>query len=162
MMVFGAFLSWLSTSTDAGGKAVVSGFGTISGGSTLAGQNLNDLLSMGGLDSFRPGLIGLIFGILAVLAGIMVALLRPRGPHSFRVVAALLLLCGVVGAGWGLYRGFAPGTAGILAVGDGAAGAGPWITAVGGLVILGAGYWLLAGRADLIVNGPLRNRGIQG
>lgn len=160
-MVIGAFLSWLSTSSDAGGNTVISGFGTISGGSTLTGQNLNDLLSMGGLGSFRPGLIGLIFGILAVLTGIVVALQRPRGAHSFRVAAVLLLLCGAVGAGWGLYRGFAPGTAGILAAGDGSAGAGPWMTSVGGLVIAGAGCWLLAGRADRGVNRPLGNRGIQ-
>ncbi|MGI8414748.1 MAG: hypothetical protein ACR2P2_00770 [Nakamurella sp.] len=161
LMVIGAFLSWLSTSSDAGGSTVISGFGTISGGSTLAGQNLNDLLSIGGLGTFRPGLIGLIFGSLAVLGGIAVALQRPRGAHSFRVAAVFLLLCGVVGAGWGLYRSFAPGTAGILAAGDGSAGTGPWMTAAGGLVIVAAGCWLLAGRADPTGNRPLGNRGIQ-
>lgn len=161
LMVIGAFLTWVSTASDAGGNTVISGFGTISGSTAAAGQNLNDLLSVGGLGTFRPGLIGLIFGVLAVLAGIAVAPQQPRRAHSFRVAAAILLLCGAVGAGWGLYRGFAPGTAGILATGDAAAGAGPWLTAVGGVVIVGAACWLLAGRADQPVNSALRTRGIQ-
>lgn len=162
VMAIGAFLAWLTTATETGGRTSVSGFGAISGDNPLSGTNLNDVLSTGGLGSFRPGLVALVAGAIAVLAGSAAAMSRPTGRHPFRIAAALLVLAGVAGLAWGLFRGFVPGTGGVLAAGEGAAGAGEWVTAAGGLLALATGCWLLSGRADLRRSDPsTRHHGIQ-
>lgn len=162
LMVIGAFLSWLTTATETGGRTSISGFGAISGDNSVAGSNLNDFLATGGLGTYRPGLIGLTFGLVAVLSGAVVAAARPRGQRPFRIAACLILLAGVAGAGWGVLRGVAPGTGGVFSDGSGSAGVGPWVTATGGLLLLLVALWLFAGRADRAVGAPVqRHRGIQ-
>lgn len=163
LLVIAGFLGWLSTATDTGGRTTVSGFGSIGGDNTVVGGNLNDLLDSSGLGGYRPGLVGLILGIIAIASGIAVALQRPSADRSFRVAGVLLAVVGVIGLSWGLLRGFVPGTAGVLMPGDSSAAAGPWLTAGGGLLVLVAAGWLLAGRADPDhTDLPQRHRGIQG
>lgn len=162
LLVVAGFLGWLRTATETGGRTTVSGFGSIGGDNTLVGGNLNDLLASSGLGGYRPGLVGLILGIIAIPTGIAVALRRPAVNRPFRVAGVLLALVGLIGSGWGCYRGLAPGTAGVLAAGDSTAAAGPWVTAGGGLLVLIAAGWLLVGRADPDdTDLPLRHRGIQ-
>jgi hypothetical protein len=162
LMVSAAFLSWLTTATDTGGISSISGFGAISGDNSVAGGNLNDLLATGGLGTYRPGLIGLVFGITAILSGSTVAAVRPSGQRPFRIAACLILLAGVAGAGWGVLRGMAPGTGGVFTDGSGNAGVGPWVTATGGVLLLLVAGWLFAGRADrTVVAAGRRHRGIQ-
>lgn len=161
-MVSAAFLSWLTTATDTGGISSISGFGAISGDNSVAGGNLNDLLATSGLGTYRPGLIGLVFGITAILSGSTVAAVRPSGQRPFRIAACLILLAGVAGAGWGVLRGMAPGTGGVFTDGSGNAGVGPWVTATGGVLLLLVAGWLFAGRADrTVVAAGRRHRGIQ-
>lgn len=161
LMVIGAFLAWLTTSTETGGRTSVSGFGAISGDTPLASSNLNDLLSADHLGTFRPGLVGLVVGGIAVFAGVGAALVRPSGRRPFRVVGVLLVAAGLVGLGWGLFRGVDPGTGGVLATGEGSSGAGPWLTAAGGLLVGLSGGWLLSGRADARCDPVTRHPGIQ-
>ncbi|NNG34706.1 hypothetical protein [Nakamurella aerolata] len=148
--IVGAVLPWIST-TGEGGRIGISGLGSITG-SQLGGSNLNDLIAIGGVGSYRPGLVGLVAGIITVLLGIGIVLAAAggvRGSRPWRWVSLPLLLLGVLTAGWGLWRTFAPGTAaGVLAAGDAAAGAGPVVSAIGGVLMLVAGGWLLSGRAD--------------
>jgi hypothetical protein len=158
-MVVSSFLTWVSTPVETGGRTRISGFGAISGASDIAGTNLNDVLQMGGGGSYRPGLLGLIFGGIA-LVGAAVLLLVPGKARPHRVTAAVLILCGLVGAGWGLLRALAPGSAGVLEAGDGRAGLGPWLLAAGGFVLLMVGTAVLAGLFD--TPEPDRHRGIQG
>lgn len=162
LLVIGGFLSWLTTTTETGGTTSISGFGRISGDNTVAGSNLNDLLSTGGLGTYRPGMIGLVFGLLAILAGAVVATARPRAQRPFRVAACMILVAGIAGAGWGVLRGVAPGTGGVFTDGSGSAGVGPWVSAAGGLLLLLVALWLFAGRADRAVqDAARRHRGIQ-
>jgi hypothetical protein len=109
----------------------------------------------------EPLLPPLIVGGVTVLAGGAAALVRPAGRHPFRIAALVLVVGGLVGLGWGLWRGFDPGTGGVLAAGEGSAGAGPWLTAAGGLVALVCGYWLLSGRSDVRIDPSVRHPGIQ-
>lgn len=161
LMVIGAFLSWLTATTETGGSTSISGFGAISGDNSVAGINLNDLLATGGLGTYRPGLIGLVFGLVAILSGGVVVSARPRR-RPFRVAASLLLLAGIAGAGWGVLRGVAPGTGGVFTDGSGDAGVGPWVTATGGVLLLLVAGWLFAGRADRTIDAAdRRHRGIQ-
>lgn len=145
--------------TDRGGLTSIGGLGAVSGDSSLAGTNLNDLIS--GIGSFRPGLIGLLIGAIAVLAGVVLALVRPVRPRPFRVSAALLTALGVAATGWGVYRWIDPDPAGVLGGGRGMSGAGVWLTVAGGLVLLGVAVWLWWGRADARSEEIPRHRGIQ-
>jgi len=162
LLVIAGFLGWLSTATETGGRTTVSGFGSIGGDTTVVGGNLNDLLDSSGLGGYRPGLVGLILGLIAIPTGIAVALRRPAGGRAFRAAGVLLAVVGVTGLCWGLLRGFVPGTAGVLSPGDSRAAAGPWLTAAGGLLVFLAAGWLLLGRADpgRVEPAPSR-RGIQ-
>lgn len=155
-MVVASFAPWIGTATVDGGSTTITGWGSISGASEIAGTNLNDVLD--GTATYRPGLLGLLFGALTVVAAIVVAAVGGgRRPH--RVTAAVLALCGLVGAGWGLYRGINPGDAGVFEAGDVSVGIGPWLTALGGLLTIGAAAVILAGRID--PPGPTTRRGIQ-
>ena len=60
-----SFLPWLSAGTEDGGTTAITGWGGITGSSQIAGTNLNDVLN--GQGSYRPGLIGLIFGVVAAV-----------------------------------------------------------------------------------------------
>ena len=61
---------------------------------------------------------------------------------------AVLVLCGLAGVGWGLFRGFDPGDAGVFEAGDAAAGIGPWLTALGGVLVLAAAVAIFVGVID--------------
>ena len=152
-----SFLTWISTSTDDGGSTAINGWGGISGSSQIAGTNLNDVLV--GASTYRPGLLCLIFGAVAVFAGLaVVAVSQGRRPH--RITAVVLVLAGGVLLAWGVLRGLAPGGAGVLDTGEGSAGLGPWLTAVGGVLVVGAAGFILAGRIDPVAP-VVRRRGIQ-
>lgn len=156
LMIASSFLPWIGTATEDGGSTAISGWGSISGDSEIAGTNLNDVLD--GAATYRPGLIGLLFGALTVIAAIAVAAVGGgRRPH--RVTAALLMLCGLMGMGWGLYRGISPGNAGVFEAGEVSVGIGPWLTALGGLLVIVAGLAILIGGID--PPEPTVRRGIQ-
>jgi hypothetical protein len=158
-MIVSSFLTWVSTSTDDGGRTWISGFGAIGGASDIAGTNLNDVLQMDGSGSYRPGLLGLIFGGIAAIAAV-VLLMVPGKARPHRITAAVFVLCGLVGAGWGTLRVLAPSTAGVLDSAEARAGIGPWLLAVGGFVLLLIGTAVLAGLLD--APEPMRHRGLQG
>lgn len=152
-----SFLTWISTSTDDGGSTAITGWGGISGSSQIAGTNLNDVL--GGASTYRPGIIGLLFGAVAVIAGLAVVAVS-QGSRPHRVTAVVLALAGGALLAWGLYRGIVPGDAGVLDAGEGSPGPGPWVTALGGALVLGAAAVILAGRIDPVPPGG-RRRGVQ-
>ena len=146
LLMFGAtFLPWIGTNTEDGGSTSITGWGGITGSSGIAGTNLNDVLDGDG--TYRPGLIGLIFGAVTLITAITVAAVA-GGVRPHRVSAAVLVLCGLVTTGWGLYRALVPGDANVFQSGDAAAGPGPWVTALGGALAIGAGALLLTGRID--------------
>jgi hypothetical protein len=145
LMVGASFLPWISAATEDGGTTSITGWGGITGSSGIAGTNLNDVLDGDG--TYRPGLIGLIFGVITVIAAITIAAIS-RGPRPHRITAAVLSLCGLVTAGWGLYRGLVPGDANVFQDGETSAGLGPWCTALAGVLALAAAGLIFAGRID--------------
>lgn len=169
-MVIGSFLPWIHTATEDGGSTGISGWGTISGASEMAGFDLNDILAMDGLGTYRPGALGAVFGGLAMVAGVVLAAVTPgrraaargestRPPH--RITASALVLCALAGMAWGIFRALAPGDAHVLLPGEGTAGIGPWITAVGGLLVLAVAVAVLTGRLDPSDEVAPRHPGIQ-
>ncbi len=158
LMIIASFLTWIGAPTETGGRATISGWGAISGDSQIAGTNLNEVLAMGGTGSYRPGLLGLIFGVLAAIAGICVVAVR-GGSRPHRVTAAVLALSGLVGLGWGVVRIVAPGDAGVFDPGEQSAGVGPWVLATGGVIVLVVAAAIFAGALDRAE--PVRSRGIQ-
>ncbi len=144
-MIVSSFLPWISTATEDGGSTSITGWGGITGSSGIAGTNLNDVLD--GQGTYRPGLIGLIFGVITVVAAIAVAAVA-TGPRPHRVTAAVLTLCGLVTGGWGLYRALEPGDANVFQAGEASAGPGPWLTAVGGVLAIASAVVIFVGRID--------------
>ena len=110
-----SFLPWISTATEDGGTTSITGWGGISGSSSIAGTNLNDVL--GGAASYRPGLLGLVFGGIALIAAIAIASVS-LGQRPHRITAAVLSLTGLICTGWGTFRGVEPRDAGGLEAGD--------------------------------------------
>ncbi len=94
LMIGASFLPWISTGTEDGGTTTITGWGGITGSSGIAGTNLNDVLDGDG--TYRPGLIGAIFGVVALVAAIAIASVK-GGARPHRVTAAVLSLCGLVG-----------------------------------------------------------------
>ena len=98
-----SFLPWISTATEDGGSTSITGWGGITGSSGIAGTNLNDVLD--GAGTYRPGLMGLIFGGIALIAAIAIASVS-QGQRPHRITAAVLTpvrACSC--AGWGVFRG---------------------------------------------------------
>ncbi len=157
LMIGSSFLPWISTDTEDGGSTSITGWGGITGSSGIAGTNLNDVLD--GTGTYRPGLIGAIFGLIAVIAAIAIAGVQ-GGARPHRVTAAVLSLCGLVGVGWGLFRGLDPGDAGVFNAGEAAAGIGPWLTALGGIVVIASAMTIFFGIIDQPVQ-AIDRRGIQ-
>ncbi|MEP6562697.1 MAG: hypothetical protein ABJD68_16680 [Nakamurella sp.] len=157
LMIGASFLTWISTATEDGGNTAIDGWGGISGSSQIAGTNLNDVLD--GAGSYRPGLIGLIFGAVTVIAAIVIASIA-RGPRPHRITAALLVLCGLVAVGWGVFRSIDPGDAGVFDAGEAAAGFGPWLLVLGGVLALLSAVLIFVGVIDPRAFTPGR-RGIQ-
>ncbi len=152
------FLPWLSADTEDGGTTSITGWGGITGSSQIAGTNLNDVLN--GEGTYRPGLIGLIFGVIAAVAGVVVMAHLPEGRRPHRITASVLILCGLACLGFGLWRAIAPGDASVFEDGETSAAFGPWLTAVAGVLILVSAVLILAGRIDPRSSAPVR-RGIQ-
>lgn len=87
MMIIASFSVWLTLPDGTGGTTTISGWGIVSGGSQISGQNVND--AMTGFATFRPGPIPLIFGVLAVLSAAAVAVVA-RGERPHRIPAAVM------------------------------------------------------------------------
>jgi hypothetical protein len=161
-----SFLTWLSLSDGAGGTTSVSGWGAISGGSQIAGENINDALN--GNATFRPGLLAVILGSIALLAALGMAIVARRG-GPMRILASVLVLSGSSGVAWGIVRGTAPDSLGLLNQGERAgAGAGPWLLTGCSAVLLAVALAIFFGLLDPPVGGtlgapadPLRRTGIQ-
>jgi len=145
LAVVASFLSWIHTETVDGGNTAITGWGGITGSSSIAGSNLNEVLD--GESTYRPGVIGVIFGLIAVVAAIAIASVA-KGQRPHRITASVLVLCGLVLAAWGLYRGIDAGDAGVFEPGEASAGAGPFLTAVGGVLTIVAAVAIFAGLID--------------
>ncbi|WP_188944837.1 hypothetical protein [Nakamurella endophytica] len=154
--VSASFLAWLTLPDGAGGTTSVAGWGAVTGGAQLSGQNINDFLA--GYASYRPGLLPVLAGAVAAVAGIVLAL-APGGRHPHRVTAALLALCGLVALGVAVLRVLSPDPVGILQSGEGSPGPGPWVTGACGLVLVAVALSVLLGLVD--APPPVRHRGIQ-
>lgn len=148
-----SLLTWLALPDGAGGRTFVSGWGTVSGGSQIAGENIND--AMDGNATFRPGLFPLLIGAFALLAALGIALVA-RGPRPHRIPAAVLVLCGAAALAWGIVRIASPDSLDLPGP-TGSAGAGPWLTAGSGVVLLAVAVVVLLGLLD--PPPPLRRRG---
>lgn len=155
-MIGSSFLPWINAGTEDGGNTTITGWGGISGSSAIAGTNINDVLD--GAGTYRPGVIGLIFGVITVLAAIAIATVT-KGQRPHRITAAVLTLCGLVCLGWGSFRGVDPGDAGVFEAGDVTAALGPWLTALGGAIAIAAAALIFAGLIDPRL--PAGRRGIQ-
>jgi len=143
--VVASFLTWLMLPDGAGGTTYVSGWGAISGGSQIAGQNINDALN--GNATFTPGTLAVVIGVAALLAALGLALVaRGRQPH--RIPAALLTLCGLGGLTFGVIRGLSPDSIGLLEPGQGSNGPGPWLLAGCSVVMLAAAAVVFVGVLD--------------
>ena len=151
-----SFQVWLRLPDGAGGISTVGGWGAISGGAQIAGQNLND--AMDGRATFRPGLIPLLFGGLAVPA-VLALVLVSGGMRPHRITGAVLAGCGLLTVGWGIWRAVAPDSVGLLAAGEGSPGIGQWLCIGGGLLLVGVAASLLLGVLD--PPAVIRTRGIQ-
>lgn len=145
LLIGASFLPWITTATDDGGTTSITGWGGITGNSGIAGTNLNEVLD--GAGTYRPGLIGTIFGVIALVAAIAIASVA-GGARPHRVTASVLSLCGLAGLAWGVFRGLDPGDAGVFDAGDASAGIGPWLAALGGVVILAAAVTIFVGVID--------------
>lgn len=139
-------LTWLSLPDGVGGSTAISGWGAISGGSQIAGENLNDALN--GLATFRPGMLAVVVGGLGLLAAIGIAAVA-RGDKRHRVPAAVLALAGLTGLAWGIVRGLAPDSVQLLGPGEnGGSGTGPWLTAGCSALLLATAVVIFIGRLD--------------
>ena len=156
LLIGASFATWLALPDGAGGTTSVSGWGQISGGSQITGQNLND--AMNGNATFRPGLVVLLFGALAIPAALAVAP-AGKGAHPHRIAAVVLTLSGLIATGWAIWRLLTPDSAELLEAGEGRPGAGQWLALAGGLVLLGAAGMIFARLAD--PPEPLQRKGIQ-
>ena len=114
---------------------------------------------MDGWDTYRPGIVGLIFGALTLIAAIALAA-TSRGPRPHRITASVLTLCGLACLGFGIFRVIVPGDAGVFEAGEAAAAVGPWLTAAGGALVVAAAVLVFAGRVDPPMP-VVRHRGIQ-
>lgn len=146
-LVGSTFLGWITTGMTTGGHTAISGWGTISGGSSLVnGVNFNTL--MAGIGSYRPAVPVVIVGAVTVIPGLILAVTR-AGSRPSRVIGALLAACGLVATGWSVAKLVDPGDAlGVLPNGQGAAGNGPVLATVAGLAILATAAALFAGLLD--------------
>jgi hypothetical protein len=151
-----SLLPWIGTDTEDGGTTSITGWGSISGTSSIAGTNLNDVMDSW---TYRPGLIGFIFGTIGAVAAISLAANAGRTSRPHRITAAVLTLCGLVCLGWGVLRGIVPGDAGVFDAGETYAAIGPWVTAAGGAVMIAAAVVVFAGRIDPPM--PTARRSIQ-
>ena len=149
-------LTWLALPDGAGGTTAVSGWGSISGGSQIAGQNIND--AMDGNATFRPGLLAVVLGTVALLAAVSIALVA-RGARPHRIPGTVLVVCGLGATIWGVLRSIRPDSAGVLEPGEGASGIGSWLTAGCGILLLVVAAAALGGLLD--PPRPVRRRGIQ-
>ena len=109
LMIGASFLPWISTDTEDGGSTAITGWGGITGSSGIAGTNLNDVLDGDG--TYRPGLIGAIFGVIALIAAIAIASVSGGAtPAPGHGGGAVLVRLG--GIGWGLFRASSRATPG--------------------------------------------------
>ena len=149
-----SILTWLALPDGAGSSTFVSGWGDISGGSQITGQNINDAANGNG--SFRPGLLAVIIGGLALLAAIAIAL-PAYGRKPNRIPASVLTLCGLGGLAWGIVRILAPNSLSLPDSGGFTSGAGPWLLAGASVIFLAVAAVVFLGLLDPAV--PIGRRG---
>ncbi|MEJ7651714.1 MAG: hypothetical protein WKF57_22115 [Nakamurella sp.] len=155
----GAFLSWLVIPTLTGGATRVSGIGSVSGDSQLAGENLNDVLT--GLGSFRPGWVTLSIALALLLTGAATVLAGSRRRAALRLGGGLVAVLAALGTWWSIRRMLDPDPAALLGGGTASGGAGQILTLIGmALALLGAGM-LLFGLLDPRDSERPSHRGIQ-
>lgn len=157
LLVISSFLVWFRMPDDTGGWTTMTGWGSVGGGAQITGTNLNDAIA--GYGSYRPGLVALIVGTLAVVLGLWLLGVPGKGPRPHRITATLIAVLALVALGWAGWRLITPDSLGITDPGEAHAGLGQWLTGVGGLVLLGVAAVVLAGLLDPPV--PVRSRGIQ-
>jgi hypothetical protein len=156
LVVVAGFVPWMRISNRGASDSGLDGWGNISGVPTMAGQNINEVISSaGGVGSYRPALFPTVLALFVLVAGV-VMLWRRLAPAVW--IAAM----GAAGAAmFGTYRGLVPGdVAGIVDAVDVHVAAGAWVTAGAGLVACGAAA------AALVVRHPgppvpVPSRGIQ-
>lgn len=148
-------LTWLALPAGSGLSTYVSGWGVISGGSQIAGQNINDAAN--GNATFRPGLLAVIVGVIALLAAIAMAL-AARGPKPHRIPASVLTLGGVAGLAWGIVRISSPNSLDLPDDAGFSSGAGPWLLAGSSVVLLAIAVVVFIGLLD--PPAPIGRRGI--
>ncbi len=163
--IFASFLTWF-TLTDSGGTTSVSGWGAVSGGQ-IPGENINDALN--GNATFRPGLLAVVLGSLALLAALTMTVVS-TGSSPMRIPASMLGVCGVGGLIWGIVRGAAPDSLGLETAGQsGGAGVGPWLLVGCSGILLAVAVATFCGlldpqpgmRAGTLRRPPVRRRRIQ-
>ena len=152
--ILASTLTWLALPDGAGHSTFVSGWGAISGGSQIAGQNINDAANGNG--TFRPGLLGVIIGGFALLAAVALAL-PAYGRQPNRIPASVLVLCGLGGLTWGIVRIAEPNSLGLPDAAGFTSGAGPWLLAIGSVIFLAAALFVFLGLLDPLT--PLTRRG---
>lgn len=157
--VTSVFLSWLVIPTETAGHTEVSGIGSVSGDTQLAGQNLNDVLT--GLGSFRPGWTMLAIGIAVFLIGVVASIARPRRTAALRATGGMLALMAILGSWWSIHRMIDADPASLLGNGAGGAGAGQILALVGMVLTLLAALVLLLGLLDDQAQEESTHRGIQ-
>jgi hypothetical protein len=147
VLIVASFVGWISTPMQSGGRASISGWGMISGGSAeIDGANFNDL--MAGVGTYRPGAVSLVAGVVALIPALIIAV-TGAGHRPSRIVAAVIGLSGGVALAWGLAKVIVPGDAlGVLPGGQSAAGAGPYLCAAGGIVLLAVSIAVIGGFLD--------------
>lgn len=151
-VLFG-FSPWLVVDLGAG-DTTLTGWGTIGGGDA-GGENINDYILQGGL-SYRPALLPTALAALAVLAGFRMLFARSK------IAAAGAIASGGFIAIWGGYSALSPSTVGgVLDAGESRSSVGPWLLLAAGLVVVGAGLWVILGRAAAPTVPVARTRGIQ-
>lgn len=154
--IIASVLTWIQVPDG----AAISGWGHIVGGQPDGNNtNINDALQGLTTATYRPGVLAMIVGVLALLAAFGIALVS-RGEKPHRIPAAVLVLCGVGGIAWGLIRGVAPGDlASLYPGGVTSSGIGPWLTAGCSVILLAAAVVVFTGVLD--PPPTVRHRGIQ-
>lgn len=156
VVILMGFTTWMTVTLAGGSPATLTGWGTIGGRGSAAGENINDVISsLQGSGNYRPALLATALAALAAPAGLRLLFVRGK------IAAVSAGTCGLFIAAWGLYRALVPGdVAGIVTDGDSTqAGFAPWL-------VLAAGTAMMAAAATVFVVHPepvpaRRTRGIQ-
>jgi hypothetical protein len=151
------FLAWTTTPIATGGRAAISGWGEVSGGSTLDGMNLNSVVGMlGGHGSYHPAIPVMVAAVIVLVCALVLSATRSTRRIG-RPVAAVMGAAGLATGAWASVRIIRPADAmGVLRAGQYAAGAGPVVALVAGLVAAVIATVVLCGLVDPATPRPRR------